>query len=109
MIRPTPPVPAGTQLRVRDVAAKMGTGETPVPETIRRLEETGPAVREPHKGSVALGVTPQVLIHVHDPRLLLDTEDCRVLDALDHDEALLTTLYTRSRIETMLDQEPAVP
>jgi DNA-binding GntR family transcriptional regulator len=83
------------------------------------------AVREPHKGAVALGITPQLLIHVHDVRLLLETEagqmakecaearttteDRRVLAALDHDEALLTTLYARSRIETMLDQEPAVP
>jgi monomeric sarcosine oxidase len=115
-------MPAGTRLRVRDVAARMGTSVMPVREAIRRLEETGLAIREPHKGAVVKGFTRQELIHVYDVRLLLETEaarhgvegldaqqteqmakECaamraaaregRILDALDHDETLLTTLY----------------
>lgn len=34
-------MPAGTRLRVRDVAADMGTSVMPVREAIRRLEENG--------------------------------------------------------------------
>lgn len=115
-------MPAGTRLRVRDVAADMGTSVMPVREAIRRLEENGLAVREPHKGAVVRRFTLQELIHVYDVRLLLESEaarhgvegldaegvkkmakECaamrtaaaegRILDALDHDEALLTTLY----------------
>ncbi|MER5217100.1 GntR family transcriptional regulator [Streptomyces sp. NPDC002838] len=117
--------PTGTRLRVPDVAAQMGTSVTPEREAIRRLEGIGLAVREPHKGAVLKGFTPQELIHVYDVRLLLEAEaarqgvqrlsealvekmaeECtamrtaategRILDALDHDEALLTTLYTAS-------------
>ncbi|MBC9731214.1 GntR family transcriptional regulator [Streptomyces sp. TRM68367] len=116
-------LPAGTRLRVRDLAADMGTSVMPVREAIRRLEENGLAVREPHKGAVVKGLTLRELVHVYDVRLLLETEaarrgiegldaegvnkmakECeamrtaaaegRILDALDHDEALLTTLYT---------------
>ncbi|MBR8640438.1 GntR family transcriptional regulator [Streptomyces tuirus] len=125
-------LPAGTRLRVRDVAAEMGTSVMPVREAIRRLEESGLAEREPHKGAVVKGFTLQELIHVYDVRLLLESEaarcgvegldaqgvermaqECaamrtaaaegRVLDALDHDEALLTTLYAASGNPVLLD------
>ena len=97
----------------------------PVREAIRRLEEAGLAEREPHKGAVVKGLTLEELVHVYDVRRLLEGEaarlgteritadDCermqaeydlmvaaiserRVVDLLDHDEALLTILYTAS-------------
>jgi DNA-binding GntR family transcriptional regulator len=118
-------LPAGSRLRVRDVAEQVGTSVMPVREAIRRLEEAGLAEREPHKGAVVKGLTLEELVHVYDVRRLLEGEaarlgaeritadDCermqaeyelmvtaiserRVVDVLDHDEALLTILYTAS-------------
>jgi DNA-binding GntR family transcriptional regulator len=115
-------MPAGTRLRVRDLAAQVGTSVMPVREAIRRLEEAGLAERSPHKGAVVKGLTLQELIHVYDVRRLLEVEaarlgakgitpeetagmqaeyelmctaleERRVIDYLDHDEALLTILY----------------
>src|SRR5918999_1497496 len=118
-------LPAGSRLRVRDLAEQVGTSVMPVREAIRRLEEAGLAEREPHKGAVVKGLTLEELVHVYDVRRLLEGEaarlgteritadDCermqseydlmvtaiserRVVDLLDHDEALLTILYTAS-------------
>ena len=89
----------------------------PVREAIRRLEEAGLAEREPHKGAVVKGLTLEELVHVYGVRRLLEGEaarlgtermqaeydsmvaaigERRVVDLLDHDEALLTILYTAS-------------
>jgi DNA-binding GntR family transcriptional regulator len=116
-------LPAGSRLRIRDVAEQVGTSVMPVREAIRRLEEAGLAEREPHKGAVVKGLTLEELVHVYDVRRLLEGEaarlgseritadgcermqaeydlmvtaisERRVVDLLDHDEALLTTLYT---------------
>lgn len=118
-------LPAGSRLRIRDLAEQVGTSVMPVREAIRRLEEAGLAEREPHKGAVVKGLTLEELVHVYDVRRLLEGEaarlgtaritlgDCeamqaeyqsmltaiterRVVDYLDHDEALLTILYTAS-------------
>jgi DNA-binding GntR family transcriptional regulator len=118
-------LPAGARLRVRDLAEEVGTSVMPVREAIRRLEEAGLAEREPHKGAVVKGLTLEELVHVYDVRRLLEGEaaqlgaermtdgDCermqaeydamvsaigerRVVDLLDHDEALLTVLYAAS-------------
>ena len=118
-------LPAGSRLRVRDLAEQVGTSVMPVREAIRRLEEAGLAEREPHKGAVVKGLTLEELVHVYDVRRLLEGEaarlgteritadDCermqaeydlmltaiserRVVDYLDHDETLLTILYTAS-------------
>lgn len=115
-------LPAGSRLRVRDLAEQVGTSVMPVREAIRRLEEAGLAEREPHKGAVVKNLTLEELIHVYDVRRLLETEaarlgservsaeDCdkmqteydlmrqaiaerRVIALLDHDEALLSILY----------------
>ncbi|MFI7067997.1 GntR family transcriptional regulator [Kribbella sp. NPDC050124] len=115
-------LPAGSRLRVRDLAAQVGTSVMPVREAIRRLEEAGLAEREPHKGAVVKGLTLQELVHVYGVRRLLEgeaarlgaeritAEDCdamqaeydamvtaiterRVVDILDHDESLLAILY----------------
>src|SRR5215468_4632452 len=115
-------MPAGTRLRVRDLAAQVGTSIMPVREAIRRLEEAGLAERSPHKGAVVKGLTLPELVHVYDVRRLLEVEaarlgakgitpeqtarmqaeyelmctalaERRVIAYLDHDEALLTILY----------------
>ena len=118
-------LPAGSRLRIRDLAEQVGTSVMPVREAIRRLEEAGLAEREPHKGAVVKGLTLEELVHVYDVRRLLEGEaarlgtaritsghsdrmqakydlmltaitERRVVDYLDHDEALLTILYTAS-------------
>jgi DNA-binding GntR family transcriptional regulator len=125
-------LPAGYRLRVRDVAEQVGTSVMPVREAIRRLEQAGLAEREPHKGAVVKGLTLEELVHVYDVRRLLEgeaarlgaeqvtAEDCdrmqaeydamvtaidehRVVDLLDHDEALLTILYTASGNPVLVD------
>src|SRR5215471_14880804 len=119
-------MPAGTRLRVRDLAAQVGTSVMPVREAIRRLEEAGLAERSPHKGAVVKGLTLAELVHVYDVRRLLEVEaarlgakgitseetarmqteyelmgaaldEGRVVAYLDHDEALLTILYSAAR------------
>ena len=118
-------LPAGSRLRIREIAAQVGTSVMPVREAIRRLEEAGLAEREPHKGAVVKGLTLEELVHVYDVRRLLEAEaaelgteritadDCERMRAehdllvtaiderrvgafLDHDEAMLTILYTAS-------------
>jgi DNA-binding GntR family transcriptional regulator len=118
-------LPAGSRLRVRDLAEQVGTSVMPVREAIRRLEEAGLAEREPHKGAVVKGLTLEELVHVYGVRRLLEGEaarlgaeqitaeqcermqaeydlmvaaigDRRVVDLLDHDEAMLTVLYSAS-------------
>ncbi|MGW1714039.1 GntR family transcriptional regulator [Streptomyces sp. NPDC002156] len=114
--------PAGYRLRIRDLAAEVGTSVMPVREAIRRLEEAGFAERVPHKGSVVKGQHLDELLHIYDTRQILEVEAARrgaariaeadvarmreeydlmrraiteraVVPYLDHDEALLTILY----------------
>ncbi len=114
--------PAGYRLRIRDLAAEVGTSVMPVREAIRRLEEAGFAERVPHKGSVVKGQNLDELLHIYDTRQVLEVEAARrgaarideadvarmreqfelmrsaitegaVVPYLDHDEALLAILY----------------
>jgi DNA-binding GntR family transcriptional regulator len=125
-------LPAGSRLRVRDLAEQVGTSVMPVREAIRRLEESGLAERVPHKGAVVKRLTSTELEHVYDVRLLLETDaarlggaavtvegcasmgqqceemaravdDGRIVDALNHDEALLTILYTAGGNPVLMD------
>lgn len=118
-------LPAGARLRVRDIAAEVGTSVIPVQQAIGRLEEAGFAERQPHKGAVVKGLTYADLVQVYDVRLVLETEATRVgaphmtadgrrqmaaeldamnravdegavSEALDRDEALLGVLYDAS-------------
>lgn len=118
-------LPAGSRLRIRDLAAQVGTSVMPVREAIRRLEEAGLAERVPHKGAVVKSLTFEELVQVYDVRLLLEVEaarlgaqritqveatamkaefdamraailDGRVVALLDHDEELLSILYRAS-------------
>lgn len=114
---------AGSPLRVRDIAAMVGTSVMPVREAIRRLEETGLATRIAHRGSVVREFTVAELIHIYEVRATLEIEaarkgtvnisdaalnhmeaacermqravaEGRVSDALDDDEDVLRTLYS---------------
>ncbi|MCA1184994.1 MULTISPECIES: GntR family transcriptional regulator [unclassified Saccharopolyspora] len=116
---------AGARLRIRDVAAEVGTSVMPVREAIRRLEEAGLVEREPHKGAVVRGLSLEELIHVYEARrvlevaaaragaeridaaglatmraeyerMLVSLRERRVVESLDHDEAVLETLYAAS-------------
>lgn len=118
-------LPAGSRLRVRDLAAEVGTSVMPVREAIRRLEEAGLAEREPHRGAVVRALTREELVHIYDVRRHLESlaarlgaeqisaEDCdrmdalyadmrralaerRPIDYLDRDEELLAVLYEAS-------------
>src|ERR671925_88174 len=71
-------MPAGYRLRIRDIAAQVGTSVMPVREAIRRLEEAGLAERVPHKGAVVKGLTLEELVHVYDVRRLLEVEAARL-------------------------------
>ena len=113
---------AGERLRLRDLAARLGTSPMPVREAIGRLEQDGLVVRTPHRGAVVSDLTPAELAHVYATRLLLEVEATRlgclavtsadvarmrraydgigaavragrVGEALDRDEELLTVLY----------------
>jgi DNA-binding GntR family transcriptional regulator len=115
-------MPAGYRLRIRDLAAQVGTSVMPVREAIRRLEEAGLAERVPNKGAVVKGLTLDELAHVYDVRRVLEAEAARngaraitpdkvdvmqrhyaqiltavddgdLTGALDADEAMLETLY----------------
>ena len=71
-------LPAGSRLRIRDLAEQVGTSVMPVREAIRRLEEAGLAEREPHKGAVVKGLTLEELVHVYGVRRLLEGEAARL-------------------------------
>jgi DNA-binding GntR family transcriptional regulator len=125
-------LPAGSRLRVRDLAEQVGTSVMPVREAIRRLEEAGLAERVPHKGAVVKGLTSTELVDVYDVRILLEAhaarlggallaaegseamrrscaemtravDDGRIVDALNHDEAMLTVLYAAGGNPVLLD------
>lgn len=119
-------LPAGSRLRIRDIAEQVGTSVMPVREAIRRLEESGLAERQPHKGAVVKELRLEELVHVYDTRLLLEGEAARlgavgilpaeveameeaykklraavgegqIIKMLDLDEAFLGILYRASR------------
>ena len=125
-------LPAGTQLKVRDIAEQVGTSVMPVREAIRRLEESGLAIREPHKGAVVKNLTMTELVQTYEVRLLLEVEAARlgaavitsencatmhglygqltaavdrgdVLECINCDEALLTVLYQASGNSVLLE------
>lgn len=115
-------LPAGHRLRIRDIAAQVGTSVMPVREAIRRLEEAGLAECTPNKGAVVKGLTLDELADVYAARRVLEVEAARqgaraissagvqelaghyerileaagkgdIVGVLDADEALLETLY----------------
>lgn len=118
-------LPAGHRLRIRELAEDLGTSVMPVREAIRRLEETGLAEALPYRGAVVRSLSPEELLHIYTVRRLLEVEavtqgapnvtesdiqkmkaeladmeralaDRRIVDYLDHDEKLLSTIYEAS-------------
>lgn len=110
-------LPAGTQLKVRDIAEQVGTSVMPVREAIRRLEESGLAAREPHKGAVVKVLSMTELVQVYEVRALLEVEaarlgggrvnkqDCATMRSLCDQ---LTTAVDRGDIVTSLDLDEAL-
>ena len=125
-------LPGGTQLKVRDLAEQVGTSVMPVREAIRRLEESGLASREPHKGAVVKSLSMDELVQTYEVRILLEVEagrrggsavtdaDCRamqklcdqlvqafddgrIVEALNLDEDMLGVLYAASGNHVLLD------
>ena len=125
-------LPEGTPLKVRDLADQVGTSVMPVREAIRRLEESGLAVREPHKGAVVKTLSVTELDQIYDVRILLECEAARrgaalskpaeharmrrlhadvtrsvaagrLIDALELDESLLTVLYEAANNVTLME------
>lgn len=70
-------LPAGHHLRIRDIAAQLGTSVMPVREAIRRLEENGLAESLPHRGAVVKSLTPEELLDIYTVRRLLEIEATR--------------------------------
>lgn len=108
---------AGSPLRVRDVAQWVGTSVMPVREAIRRLEETGLAVRYPHRGAVVKEFTVAELIHVYDVRTILESQAARRGAKSATDEALaemraaldrMQAAVQRGRAATALDEDETI-
>lgn len=118
-------LPAGQHLRIRDIAAQLGTSVMPVREAIRRLEENGLAESLPHRGAVVKSLSPEELLDIYTVRRLLEieatrqgaaratAEDHAAMDSelkaidqaltaghsveyLNHDEDLLSVVYAAS-------------
>jgi DNA-binding GntR family transcriptional regulator len=125
-------LPAGTQLKVRDLAEQVGTSVMPVREAIRRLEESGLAAREPHKGAVVKSLTMDELVQTYEVRILLEvdaarrggsavsdagcramsmpcdqlvqaSDEGRIVEALNFDEEMLAILYAASGNHVLVD------
>ena len=122
----------GYRLRIRDLAAELGTSVMPVREAIRRLEELGLAEAVPYRGAVVRGFTPEELLNVYSVRRLLEIEaaargatlfpdaripaleaelqamrdtlaEHRVVDYLDHDEEFLGLIYSAAGNPVLLE------
>lgn len=115
-------MPAGSRLRLSDLAARLGTSPMPVRDAIARLEQAGLVERFPHRGAVVVDLGLDELSHVYEARTVLEVEAARLgaaridaagvaamkleqermvtavesgraAEALDRDEALLGVLY----------------
>lgn len=115
--------PAGRRLQIRNVAHELGISVMPVREAIKRLEEMGLVETQPYRGAVVKDFTPTELLHIYAVRRVLEVEaaaqgtknltredfqrlddlyaglrraveDNQVIDYLDQDEMVLTTVYS---------------
>jgi len=126
-------LPAGSRLKVRDLADQVGTSVMPVRDAITRLEEAGLAERIPHKGAVVTDLTFAELTHIYEVRRILEreasslgvanltNEDCERMEAelkemraainerdivryLNSDEAFLEIIYNASGNPVLVSQ-----
>lgn len=90
----------GEQLRIREIAALLGTSEMPVREAFRRLAQAGLLTVEPYKGATVRALKIDELEHVYDLRVMLEPEagrlgalraDAGVVDAMRHHWRLIQT------------------
>jgi DNA-binding GntR family transcriptional regulator len=113
---------SGQRLRIRQLAAELGTSVMPVRESLARLEEVGLVETSPHRGAVVKTFTAEELLQVYSVRRILEVdatvegvqklteagrarldEEFAAMSAaleagdatayLDHDEELLATVY----------------
>lgn len=118
--------PPGKRLRIREVAALVGTSEMPVREAFRRLEQAGLLTVEPYKGATVRALSIDELEQIYDVRIMLEAEAARlgvaraddtvvaemtrhwqllqeasergdVTDAVAEDENVLNAVYQRGR------------
>ena len=80
----------GTQLRIREVAALVGTSVMPVREAFRRLEQAGLIVTEPYRGASVRELSIDELEYVYDVRIMLEPDAARRGAVLADDTAVET-------------------
>ncbi|MDF3313109.1 GntR family transcriptional regulator, partial [Rhodococcus sp. T2V] len=104
----------GKQLRIREVAAMVGTSDMPVREAFRRLEEAGLIVIEPYKGATVRVLSIDELEHVYDVRIMLEPESARqgalragadVVTTMQHHWQLLQAASERGDIAEAVTQD----
>lgn len=94
----------GEQLRIREVAALVGTSEMPVREAVRRLAQAGLVTVEPYKGARVRVLRIDEVEHVYDLRLMLEPEAGR-LGALRADGPVVERMrHHWERIQAATDQ-----
>jgi DNA-binding GntR family transcriptional regulator len=65
-------IPAGGQLRERDIAADLGVSRSPLREALTRLEEEGLIVKVPFRGAFVVEVSAQEIAEIASVRLLVE-------------------------------------
>lgn len=110
-------LPAGSRLRVRNLAEMVGTSIMPVRDAIRHLEEVGLAERTPHKGAVVRDFSVHELIDIYRVRTVLEIEGARVgatrvtadgLAVMERDLAEMRRAVEEKRISDALDADERV-
>jgi DNA-binding GntR family transcriptional regulator len=83
----------GKRLRLREVAALVGTSEMPVREAFRRLEQAGLITVEPYKGATVRTLSIDELEQIYDVRIMLEGEAAR-LGAAEAGAQVVETMTT---------------
>ncbi len=97
----------GKQLRIREVAALVGTSEMPVREAFGRLSQAGLIDIEPYKGATVRALSIDELEHIYEVRIMLEAEagrqgaqraDAAVVEAMRRHWELLQAASERGAI-----------
>lgn len=65
-------IKAGETLTERDLAERLGVSRTPIREAIRKLEEQGVVLHEPHKGAKVITLSVEKVAQLYEVRELLE-------------------------------------